>query len=157
MRLNRKFLIFCLALLIMLISCSKQTIKIKNSNVEQIGIETANIRTTNVDINEEVKEIIKEPQIDILSPKDGQLIKDGNIIVILNISNFKLVTPNKYPKKGQGHVQVWLNDMEFRDSSTVFIFENESNGTYTIKAELLLSNNTVLPYSKVVTVIVNNS
>jgi len=68
-----------------------------------------------------------------------------------------LVTPDKYPKKEQGHVQVWVDNMEQRSSKTVFVFENESNGTHWIKAELMLSNNTVLPYSRTIKVIVNKT
>ena len=75
---------------------------------------------------------IKEPQIDIISPKGGEIIKDSKIILKLNISNFRLVTPDMQPKKGQGHVQVWVDGMEFRKSNTEFIFENESNGVHII-------------------------
>ena len=100
---------------------------------------------------------IKEPQIDIISPQNNEIIKDGKITVRLNISNFKLVTPNSEPYKGQGHVQVWIDDMEFRGSKTEFVFENESSGTHTIKGELMLSNNTVLPYSKTIKVVLNRT
>lgn len=75
----------------------------------------------------------------------------------LNISNFKLVTPDKYPKKGQGHVQIWVGDMEFRGSKTEFIFENESNGIHTVKAELMMNNNTVLPHSKTIKIFINRT
>ena len=54
-------------------------------------------------------------------------------------------------------MQVWVDGMEFRGSKTEFVFENESNGIHTIKAELMLSNNTVLPYSKTIRVVVNNT
>ena len=100
---------------------------------------------------------IKEPQIDIISPQNNEIIKDGKITVRLNISNFKLVTPDSEPYKGQGHVQVWIDDMEFRGSKTEFVFENESSGTHTIKGELMLSNNTVLPYSKTIKVVLNKT
>ena len=100
---------------------------------------------------------LSEPKIDMISPKNDEVIEDGKIILKLNISNFKLVTPDKEPQQGRGHVQVWVDDMEFRGSKTEFVFENESNGTHTIKAELMLSNNTVLPYSKTIKVIVNRA
>ena len=103
------------------------------------------------------KTIIKEPQINIIEPKDGEMIKDSKIILKLNISNFKLVTPDLQPKKGQGHIQVWVDNMEFRKSDTEFVFENESNGVHVIKAELMLSNNTVLPYSKTINIFVHKT
>lgn len=143
--------LFYLILVILLItSCAKETIKIKSSD---FGIEkNAYIRTTQIESNGEIREIFQEPKIDIISPKDGELINSSRIVVKLSISDFKLVTPDRYPKQGQGHVQVWVDDMEFRGSKTEFIFENESNGTHTIKAELMLSNNTVLNYSKTIKV-----
>ena len=100
---------------------------------------------------------IKEPQIDIISPQGGEIIKDSKIILKLNISNFRLVTPDLQPKKGHGHIQVWVDNMEFRKSNAEFIFENESNGVHVIKAELMLSNNTVLPYSKTIKIFVNKT
>ena len=100
---------------------------------------------------------LNEPKINILSPGDGEVINDNKIIVKLNISNFELVTPDKESKQGQGHAQVWVDNMEFRSSKTEFVFMNESNGIHTIKAELMLSNNTVLPYSKTIKVIVNKT
>ena len=104
-----------------------------------------------------IQEIRKEPKIDIIIPKNEEIIKNNKLVVKLNISNFKLVTPDKEPMQGQGHVQVWVDNMEFRSSNTEFVFENESSGLHTIKAELMLSNNTVLPYSKTIKVVVNKT
>jgi len=100
---------------------------------------------------------VKEPVISIISPKNGEVIKGSRFAVQLNISDFKLVTPDNNPKKGQGHVQVWVDDMEFRGSKAEFVFENESNGSHAIRAELMLSNNTVLPYSRAIRIVVNNT
>ena len=140
---------YALLLMIFTASCTKEAIEIKNSSVQRAGINDAYIRTA--------KEMTKEPKIDAIIPKNGDVIKDRRIEVKLNISNFKLVTPDNYPNAGQGHVQVWVDGMEFRGSKTEFVFENESNGIHTIKAELMLSNNTVLPYSKTIRVVVNNT
>lgn len=150
-------LLYFILLIILVISCNQEAIKIKNSDAESGIVKRAYIRTTEINIDEDAHWVIKEPEINIVSPKDGEMINNDRIVVRLNVSNFKLVTPDRYPKNGQGHVQVWVNDMEFRGSKTEFIFENESNGTYIIKAELMLSNNTVLPYSKTIKVIVNKT
>lgn len=149
--------LYLVFLILLIASCSENMIKIKASDSEKANIKEAYIRTTRIDINEENKEIAEEPKIDIISPKNFELINGSKIIVILNISSFKLVTPDKYPKKGQGHVQIWVDGMGFRGSKTEFVFENESNGTRLIKAELMLSNNTVLPYSKTIQVLVNST
>lgn len=141
----------CFVLLMLLISSCDQAVKIKNYEFE-----TANIRTTKINATE-YQEAKKEPEISIISPKDGEIINGSRIVVKLNISNFKLVAPDNYPRKYQGHIQLWVDNMEFRGPKTEFVFENESNGTHVIKAELMLSNNTVLPYSRTIAVIVNKT
>ncbi len=147
--------VYFVVLAVLLASCERMLIK--NSDYEQAGINAPYIRTTNIDVDKKIENISIEPKIDITSPKNGEVINDSKILVRLNISNFKLVTPDKYPKKGQGHVQVWLDDMEFRGSKTDFVFENESNGMHTIKAELMLSNNSVLPYSQTIKIVINKT
>lgn len=146
-------LIYLLVLMVLVTSCNN-TIKIKSTDFVKSSIKDALIRTTGVDTEVEkgINMTVPKPKIDIISPKDGEVINGSTIIVRLNISNFRLVTPDRYPKQGQGHVQIWVDDMEFRGSRTEFIFENESNGTHVIKAELMMSNNTVLPYSKAIKV-----
>lgn len=149
-------LIYFILLIALIASCT-QAVKIKNSGTEKDIINNAYIRTTEITINDAAKEVIQEPEIYITTPQNGKMINDSTIIVKLNISNFKLVTPDLYPKKGQGHVQVWVDGMEFRGSKTEFVFENESNGTHTIKAELMMSNNTVLPYSNTIKIYINKT
>lgn len=146
-------LAYFLVLIILLASC-KDSIRIKPAGAEQAGIKETYIRTTQIETGE-IKDAVNAPKIDIISPKDGEVLRSGTINVKLNITNFKLVAPDRYPQKGQGHVQVWVDSMEFRGSKTEFVFENESNGTHIIKAELMMSNNTVLPYSKTIAVVVD--
>ena len=145
-------LVYFLILLILIGSCT-QTMEIKTSGAEKV-VKDAYIRTAEIDVYRENQQIDKEPKIDIISPRDNEIIKERTLIIKLNISNFKLVTPDRYPKEGQGHIQVWVDDMEARSSNTEFIFENETNGTHVIKAELMLSNNTVLPYSKTIKIFI---
>ena len=145
-----KFL-YLIILLILIGSCT-QTMEIKTSGAEKV-VKDAYIRTTEIDVDKE-KQIDTQPKIDIISPKDGEIIKGHRLLIKLNISNFKLVTPDRYPKEGQGHIQVWIDNMEARSSNTDFVFENETNGTHIIKAELMLSNNTVLPYSKTIKIFI---
>ena len=148
-------LFYLILLLLLITSCAKNSFEIKTSSAEKANVKDAYIRTTKIEIDNEQE--IPKPAIDIVNLKDGEIVKDGKILVLLNISNFRLVTPDTYPRKGQGHVQVWVDGMEFRSAKTEFVFENESNGTHIIKAELLLSNNTVLPYSKTINIIVNRT
>lgn len=147
-----KFIHLIFLVVFLVISCSKE-IGITTINAEKININESYIKTTGVETGEKLK-VAKEPGIEIISPKDGGILNSSRIVVLLNISNFNLVTPDMYPKKGQGHVQVWMDDMEFRGSKNEFVFKNESNGTHVIKAELMISNNTLLPYSNTIRIIV---
>ncbi len=143
-------------LLLMLIASCAQKIEIRNPEIRKEEAGKADIRTTKIEISKGFEEVV-EPKIDIISPKDNEVINGSRITLNLSISNFRLVSPDKYPKKGQGHVQVWIDGMEFRGSKTEFDFENESNGTHIIKAELMLSNNTALNYSKTIKIMINNT
>ncbi len=142
-----------LIFLILLVSCKK--IEIKSSDSANIDIKNAYIRTTNIDYNEE-KEINTTPTINIINPKDGDIL-NGTFIVKINVTNFKLVPASWYPQQDQGHIQVWFDSMELRSSKTEFEFESEGEGEHTIKAELMLSNHTVLPYSHTIKIIINKS
>ena len=152
-----------LLMLLILTACAEKAITISPSDTGKAGVKEAFIITTGLendesnvsDENQESEEL--KPSIGIITPKDGEIFHNNTIFVRLNISNFELVSPDRYPKKGQGHAQVWFDDMEFRGSKTEFIFTNESNGMHIIKAELMLSNNTVLPYSKTIRVFINNT
>jgi len=146
-----KYMLFIF--LILLISCKK--IEIKSSESANIDVKNAYIRTKNIDYNEE-KEINMTPTINIISPKDGSILNETFSLKV-NVTNFKLVPPNWYPQQGQGHIQVWFDDMEFRSSKTEFEFESEGEGEHTIKAELMLSNHTALPYSHTIKIIINKS
>jgi len=144
-------LLYLIILTAVVISCT-QTMGIKTSGAEKV-VKDAYIRTTEIDIDKE-NQIDVQPKIDIISPRDNEIIKGRTLIIKLNVSNFKLVTPDRYPKEGQGYIQVWVDDMEARSSNTEFVFENETNGTHAIKAKLMLSNNTLLPYSKTIKVFI---
>lgn len=145
-----KYLLF---ILLILAACTK--IEIKSSDSANIDIKNAYIRTTDIDYNEE-KEINTTPTINIITPKNGDVL-NGTFLVKVNVTNFRLVPTNWYPQQGQGHIQVWFDNMESRSSKPEFIFQNESEGEHTIKAELMLSNNTVLPYSRTIKIYINMS
>ena len=139
---------------VLIASCEKP-VEIKNSSQSE-NIKDAYIRTTRVEVINDSEEALK-PSIKIISPKNLDMVKGEKLMVNLSISNFKLVTPDKYPAKGQGHIQVWVDGMEFRGSKTEFVFENESDGIHTVKAELMMSNNTVLNYSDEIKIIINRT
>src|SRR3989338_1755920 len=146
-----KFL-YLMVLMVLVSSCT-QTMEIKTSGTEKI-IKEPYIRTTEVDIEKEAQEVDNSPKIEITIPKDNQILQDGNVAVALNISNFRLVAPDMYPKDSPGYIRVWLDEMEASGLKTEFVFENIANGTHKIMAELVLSNNTVIAYSKAIKVVI---
>lgn len=138
-------LFYLVILMVLVASCTQM--EIKPSSAEKI-VKEPYIRTTEIDVEKEAQQVDNSPKIAIINPKDGEVLQDGNVVVTLNISNFKLVAPDRYPKESQGYIRVWLDAMEASGSKTKFSFENIANGTHAIKAELVLSNNTVIAYSK---------
>jgi len=147
-------LVFLAIIIMLLASCSQENISIKTSSSEKAGVKDAYIRTTETIIEKETQYKNSEPKIDIVTPKDGEILNGNKIFIMVNVSNFKLVAPDMYPKEGQGYIQIMVDGMEARSSNTEFVFQNESNGTHVIKAELILSNGTLLPYSKTIKVVV---
>lgn len=143
--------LFYLIILIVILSSCTQIMETKPSGAGKIVKDTY-IRTT--DVEKEAQQIDNSPRIAIISPKDGEILQSDKIVINLNLTNFKLVAPERYQKNGQGYIRVWLDDMESSGPKTEFAFENITNGTHTIKAELVLSNNTVIAYSKAIKVIV---
>ena len=144
----------CLVLFIFIVaSCAKSNIEIKPSDIKKY-FENTSIQTSYAENIEESQYKPKEPSIRIISPKDFDIIKQNNAIVILNVSNFKLVSPDRYPKKNEGLIQVWFGNLELRDTDAIFVFENLSTGTHAVRAELVMSNYTVLPYNDTINVFV---
>lgn len=73
-------------LFVLLVSCANQIIEIKDSEIERQEME---IKTIKVQENGEV--IVKNPEILMISPHDGELIKDSRVIVKIQPENFRIV------------------------------------------------------------------
>lgn len=61
---------YLIVLILLVISCSKETIKIMTYDDKKVDRDNALIKTTKFEINNQ-EDIIKEPEINIISPKDG--------------------------------------------------------------------------------------
>lgn len=138
----------------MLVSC-QGTIEIKSLDKDSTKADSASIGTINISPSEE-QGIEKEPSIRIISPVDGAITNSSDIRVVLDISNFKLVAPERFPKTSQGHIRLLFDDIEFTSAKPEFVIKSESDGQHTIKAQFMMSNNTVLPYSDTIKIYVNS-
>ena len=147
---------YFMLLLIVIASCAKNQVEIKTADINKAETDSASITTAEGKTEEATQYLPKVPEIKIIIPKDGEIINKNTIIVVLNVSNFKLASPDRYPKKGEGQIQVRIDNFRLQDSNTIFTFENESNGTHIITANLMMSNNTLLPYNDTIRVYVNS-
>ena len=95
------------------------------------------------------------PQLEIISPKEGEIINDFPLFVQVRVKNFKLVKPENYygpanPKQ-LGHIHYFLDNYpEVATDSTQVLFgklEGEkyiSIGPHSLAVELVHDNHTVL-------------
>ncbi|MBI1934969.1 hypothetical protein HYS31_00870 [Candidatus Woesearchaeota archaeon] len=147
----------CFVILAFLVSSCSQPIEIKNEDSGVLDIKEAVIRTSDAETYEDWQEKPKEPKISIIAPKDMEMLNSSDIWVVLDISNFKLVPQESYPKNWQGITRVWFDGIWQMGAKSYYVFENESNGERTITAELMLSNYTVLPYSDTIRIVINKT
>ncbi len=131
--------IYLIFLILLITSCAKETVDIKSAYTEKV-----NIKTTKVEVNGEFNETPKEPAIWIITPKNGEVIRNSTIAVSLNVSNFKLVPVGEPVKDGEGHFHVWLDSEKKIGQQTAFAFENAVSGKHTIVAELVKSDHSSL-------------
>ena len=80
----------------------------------------------------------------IVSPKDGDLIKNSKVTVELKAENFNLVPVGNTVKDGEGHFHVWLDSERKIGMETIFTFENIVSGKHTVVAELVKSDHSSL-------------
>lgn len=116
-------------------------------------------------VSEEVEEkaiekaVISQPKVEpilkIISPKDGELIKNSKVSVELQAENFNIVAVGKPVKDGEGHFHVWLDSDKRVTASNAVTFENVVSGKYAIVAELVKSDHASLSPKAAKIIIVN--
>ena len=84
------------------------------------------------------------PMLDIISPKDDDLIKNSTVSVEVDSENFKIVPVGSPVKNGEGHFHVWLDSEKKIGPQTTFIFGNIISGKHSIVAELVKSDHSSL-------------
>ncbi len=144
---SKKYFLAMFILLILFASaCSQQ------ATVQQNAAPAANAEKTAEKIVEPVKEA--SPALKIISPSDGELIKNSNVTVKLQAENFRLVPIGQPIKNGEGHIHVWLDSEKKLGPQTEFTFENIASGRHSIVAELVKSNHSSLTpkITKIITI-----
>jgi len=131
----KKHLIGIILLLMLLYACTQKTIEQPQAQKieKQSEVKTQNVETTTISE-------IKNPSLTIISPKDGDLIKDSKVTVELKADNFNIVPVGSPVKENEGHFHVWLDSEKKVSPETSFAFENIVSGKHTIVAELVKSD-----------------
>jgi len=136
-------------------ACAEENVSIETT---PYPIEKVRIETSKANVEEEPAEMPKasgEPMLEILSPKDLEVIEDSSVVIKLNARNFNIVLPNMPVKRGEGHFHVWLDSEEKKGPNTEFAFRDVAAGRHSITAELRSSDNTPLSPRVLKTISVN--
>lgn len=143
MILNKKFLGILLFLVIFVFACAPQLAeqpitKIPAGEKEKV-----------------VEKAVAAPTLNIVSLKDGELIKNSNVSVELQASDFNLVPVGSPVKDSEGHFHAWLDSDKKLGPQTTFTFDNVVSGKHTIVAELVKSDHSSLSPKVAKTITIN--
>ncbi len=136
-------ILFLFVVIVLVISCSSSKIEIKNTEIVN-EITNLSIKTTKVEIYEEIEELNPMPSLRILYPNEGQLTKNSTVIVKLGAYNFSIVPIESPVRDNQGHLHVWLDSEKKIVAEDDVAFDNVSSGKHTLVAELVKSNHSSL-------------
>ena len=128
---NKCFLGIFISLILLLISCQQTS----QHPISQIPAPAEKVSSVEQKFNS---------SLNIISPKDENLIKNSKVIVELNAENFILVPVGSPVKDGEGHFHVWLDSERKIGMETTFTFDNVVSGKHSIVAELVKSDHTSL-------------
>ncbi len=95
------------------------------------------------------------PAIEIVSPKDGDLIKSSKVIVHVDADNFNIVPVGSPVKEGEGHFHVWLDSERKVTTEKTITFDNVVSGKHAIVAELFKSDHSPLSPRVAKTITIN--
>jgi len=136
---NKCFLGILISLVVLIFACAPQT---------KVPQTTLKVPASDVDKDVVEKVVVEqqkgEPKLIIVSPKDGELIKNSKVTIGLQAENFRLVPVGEPVKDGEGHFHVWLDSEKKLGPQTTFTFENVVSGKHSIVAELVNSDHSSL-------------
>lgn len=146
---GRYMLGFFISLLILVSACAPQQEQAATSSKVQAPEAKENA------VEKVVEQAKGSPILNIVSPKDSELIKSSKVIVQLDAENFNLVPVGQPVKSGEGHFHVWLDSEKKLGPDKTFTFENIASGRHTIVAELVKSDHSSLSPRITKTIAVN--
>ncbi|MBI2578950.1 MAG: hypothetical protein HYW26_04535 [Candidatus Aenigmarchaeota archaeon] len=78
------------------------------------------------------------PSLEMLSPKDGDVINGSAVAIKVNVTNFRLadIAANRANRDNEGHIHYYLDDREQRVPYTIVSFTNVPAGEHSIRIEL---------------------
>jgi hypothetical protein len=90
-----------------------------------------------------------DPEVTIISPKDGETVRGGLVLVKFSVKNFKIVdfTKDAAVSEGKGHVHIQLDENPYstiHTASNVFVFAGVKAGKHKVELELVHSDHTPL-------------
>lgn len=135
-------ILFLIIVIALVVSCSGGKIAIKNTEANH-DIKEASIKTTKI-VSEEPEEVKLNPELNIISPLESQLIRNLTVIVSLQAVNFNIVPIGMPVKDGEGHFHVWLDSEKKVTAESASAFENVGSGRHSLVAELVKSNHSSL-------------
>lgn len=136
---NVRYLLVALGLLVLMIAACEQSAE---QPVAKVPAADANKYT----VVEKVVDVqpAANPILNIISPKEGGLIKSSKVTVELKAENFNIVPIGELVKEGQGHFHVWLDSEKIVTADSIVTFENVASGRHSIVAELVKSDHSSL-------------
>ena len=136
---RKYFLSILISILLLVFACAPQQKPEQISKVPALDADKEKIVEKVV-----VAQPKENPTLTIVSPKDGNLIKNSKVVIELRADNFNIVPLQEPVKEGEGHFHVWLNSDKKITSDNIVTFENIVSGKHTIVAELLKSDHSSL-------------
>ena len=129
---KKYFLAELFLLMILVLACAQQPVEQQAAKAYASSVEKAAASQT------------KNPVLKIVSPNDGDLIKNSSVTVKVQADDFHLVPAGQLVKDGEGHFHVWLDSEKKLGPQAAFTFDDVESGKHTITAELVKSNHSSL-------------
>ncbi len=107
---------------------------------------------------------VAAPQLQIITPSDGQTIYGNRVPILFAVQNFNIVEKaSANPSGTEGYILIWLDDKNpTADTATKvmadsFTYSDVAYGDHTLKAELVTPDNKPLSPDQTVTVNFKNA
>ena len=107
---------------------------------------------------------VAAPQLQIVTPSDGQTIYGTRLPILFAVQNFNIVEkPSSAQTKNEGYILIWLDDKNptpqtaTKVTADTFTYSDVAYGDHTLKAQLVTTDNKPLSPTQEVTVNFKNA